>query len=46
MVIIECPYCYSENAYFNGVEYECPDCGETWPSDYNCDDDDDDDDWG
>ena len=27
----DCPICGSENAYFNGVEYECPDCGKTWP---------------
>lgn len=22
--------CGSENAYFNGTCYECPDCGRTW----------------
>lgn len=27
---IECPNCGSEDAYFNGVCYECPDCGHTW----------------
>lgn len=32
---IQCPKCFSEEAYFNGVEYECPDCGYTW-SDENC----------
>lgn len=26
----ECPNCLEENAYFNGVEYECPDCDYTW----------------
>jgi|GEM_PF-4778571 len=26
----ECPMCGDEGAYFNGVEYECPNCGYTW----------------
>lgn len=30
----ECPYCESENAYHNGTEFECPDCGRTWEDDY------------
>lgn len=25
-----CPYCDNENAYFNGVNYECPDCDSEW----------------
>ena len=40
-----------ENAYFDGVEYVCPDCGHTWGCDevddeysrYQPDEDDDDD---
>ena len=27
---IQCPYCKSEEAYHNGVCYECPDCDATW----------------
>ena len=27
---IVCPNCFNENAYFNGVCYECPDCGNQW----------------
>lgn len=26
----ECPNCFRDNAYFDGVEYVCPDCGYTW----------------
>jgi len=26
----ECPECFNENAYFNGLNYECPDCGYEW----------------
>lgn len=40
---IECPNCGSENAYYNGVEYECPDCDYTF-SDEMCFDDDGDED--
>lgn len=29
----ECPYCGMDNAYCDGVEYVCPDCGHTWPCD-------------
>jgi hypothetical protein len=42
----ECPECSNENAYFNGLNYECPDCGCEWgalndfESDDNLDDDD------
>ena len=25
-----CPKCGNEGAYFNGLEYECPECGYTW----------------
>lgn len=28
--MVECPFCESENAYFNGLEYECPECGRVW----------------
>lgn len=28
--MIECPNCGGENAYCNGLEYECPDCGYVW----------------
>ena len=42
----ECPFCGLDNAYCDGVEYVCPDCGRTWPCDEipNDDDWDDDDD--
>lgn len=44
----ECPKCESENAYFDGVNYVCPDCGYEWEEDdvlfLEEDDDDDDDD--
>lgn len=26
----ECPKCGLDNAYFDGVEYVCPDCGYSW----------------
>lgn len=29
----DCPNCGSENAYHNGVEYECPDCDYVWGGD-------------
>lgn len=29
----ECPKCGMENAYFDGVEYVCPDCDHTWGCD-------------
>lgn len=29
---IECPNCGCEDAYFNGVCYECPDCEYIWTS--------------
>jgi DNA-directed RNA polymerase subunit RPC12/RpoP len=25
-----CPNCGDQNAYFNGYNYECPDCGYEW----------------
>jgi len=36
----DCPYCGSEGAYHNGVEYECPECGATWDDEVELDDDD------
>ena len=33
--------CLNENAYFDGVNYVCPDCGREWPCDEIADDDDD-----
>lgn len=27
---VQCPECFSEEAYHNGICYECPDCGYTW----------------
>ena len=47
----ECPNCWNENAYFDGVEYVCPDCGHRWDcdemdgeyDDYDSDDSNDDD---
>lgn len=29
----ECPFCHMDNAYCDGVEYVCPDCGKTWDCD-------------
>ena len=29
----ECSNCGCEGAYFNGVQYECPDCGREWNAD-------------
>lgn len=29
----ECPKCESENAYFDGVNYVCPDCNYEWEAD-------------
>ena len=26
----ECPKCHSEDAYHNGVTYECPECDYEW----------------
>ena len=40
-MIVECPYCGSEDAYHDGVSYVCPDCDSRWQGD----DDDDDDSW-
>lgn len=34
------PTCGSENAYFNGVNYECPDCGTEWDDNNSIWDDD------
>ena len=30
-----CPYCENENAYHNGVNYECPDCDAEWDNNGN-----------
>ena len=27
---IDCPNCECEDAYHNGVEFECPNCDYTW----------------
>lgn len=27
---IVCTDCYFEDCFFNGVEYECPNCGKKW----------------
>lgn len=37
----KCIFCLNENAYFDGVNYVCPDCGREWPCDEIADDDDD-----
>lgn len=29
-LMVECPNCQNDNAYCNGVEYVCPDCGYEW----------------
>ena len=36
---MECIFCLNENAYFDGVNYVCPDCGREWPCDEIADDD-------
>lgn len=38
---VGCIFCLNENAYFDGVNYVCPDCGREWPCDEIADDDDD-----
>lgn len=30
---VTCPECRLENAYHNGVSYDCPDCGFEWRED-------------
>lgn len=37
----ECPNCGCEDAYHNGVCYECPDCGEEWGEESDVYDEDD-----
>lgn len=37
---MECIFCLNENAYFDGVNYVCPDCGREWACDEIADDDD------
>ena len=32
---VECPKCGAEDAFFNGVYYECPCCDYKWETD-NC----------
>jgi uncharacterized Zn ribbon protein len=34
----DCPNCRNENAYFNGFNYECPDCGYEWDDNDNAED--------
>ncbi|MDR2193907.1 MAG: hypothetical protein LBP19_05490 [Treponema sp.] len=29
----DCPQCGEEGAYFNGFQYECPECGYEWTED-------------
>ena len=36
--MIECPECGSEEAYHNGVCYECPVCGAKWDDGMDWDD--------
>ncbi|MDB5288421.1 MAG: PhnA Zinc-Ribbon [Mucilaginibacter sp.] len=28
---VTCPVCDNESAYFDGVQYTCPDCEHKWP---------------
>lgn len=28
---VDCPHCGYDDAYCNGLEYECPNCGHVWP---------------
>lgn len=30
MTTVHCDVCGQDNAYYNGVCYECPDCGNEW----------------
>ena len=39
---VQCPECYSEDAYFDGVQYVCPDCGNELSSDFNPEEEDED----
>lgn len=41
-MIVCCPVCGSEDAYHNGVCYECPNCGNQWGDDVGEEDDDED----
>lgn len=36
---VDCPNCGMENAYHNGVEFECPDCDYTWGDNLENDED-------
>jgi hypothetical protein len=36
---VDCPRCGSENAYFNGVAYECPECDFEWDDETDAADD-------
>ena len=38
-MVVECPYCGSEDAYHDGVSYVCPDCDGRWQGDDDGDDD-------
>lgn len=38
----ECPSCSRDNAYHNGLEYVCPDCGHEWDDGLGLYDDDED----
>jgi uncharacterized Zn ribbon protein len=37
--MVECPNCSNENAYHNGVQYECPDCDYEWDDGIEFDED-------
>lgn len=39
----ECPNCQSENAYFDGVKFVCPDCDYEWDDDLTIQESDDND---
>jgi len=38
---VDCPECGDEGAFFNGVTYECPNCGYEWDDDVETEMDDD-----
>ena len=38
---VTCPNCTNENAFFNGLCFECPECDYEWSSDVDFEDEED-----